>query len=297
MTEQGGAGEPGGVGEHQSAPPTCYRHPGRESYIRCQRCGRTVCPECQTPASVGVHCPECVREANRSRPAVRTTFGGVVPRGDGAIVTKVIIGICVLTFLVQEFGGLGLVARFGMIGYAFDASRDVIGIADGEYYRLLTPVLLHGGMVHLFVNMLSLWFLGPFLEQSLGRARYVTLFVVGGIGGAAVSFALGAPNIVSVGASGAVFALVGALVPIYKRLRLNVAPVLVMIAINAFIGFSYPGIDWRAHLGGLVTGGLLGVAFAYAPRERRTAVHVGTVVAVLLVIVVVVVLRTAALRP
>lgn len=289
MTEQGGAGERPAT----SAPPTCYRHTDRESYIRCQRCGRTICPECQTPASVGVHCPECVRSGNRSRPAVRTAFGGVVPRGDGAIVTKVIIGLCVLVFIGQQL--TDLVPRFGMIGYAFTRSGDVLGIADGELYRLLTPVLLHGGPVHLFVNMLSLWFLGPFLEQALGRARFITLFVIGGIGGSAVSFALGAPNIASVGASGAVFALVGALVPIYRRMRLNIAPVVVMIAINAFIGFSYPGIDWRAHLGGLLTGGLLGLAFAYAPRERRTAVHVGVAVALLVLVAIIVVVRTVAL--
>lgn len=278
-----------------SAPPTCYRHPDRESYIRCQRCGQTVCPECQRPASVGVHCPECVRAGNRSMPAVRTAFGGVVPRGDGAIVTKVVIGLCVAMFLVQELGDLRLVERLGMVGYAFSGSGDLLGIADGEYYRLLTPVLLHGGIFHLFVNMVSLWFLGPFLEQSLGRARFVTLFVVGAMGGSALSFALGDPNVPSVGASGAVFALVGAMIPIYQRMRLNLSPILVMIALNAFIGFSYPGIDWRAHLGGLVTGGLLGLAFAYAPRGRRTAVQMGTAVALLALIAVVVIVRTAAL--
>ncbi len=291
MADQGTAGEL----PTTSAPPTCYRHTDRESYIRCQRCGRTVCPECQTPASVGVHCPECVRAGNRSMPTVRTAFGGVVPRGDGAIVTKVIIGLCVAMFLVQELGDLRLVERLGMVGFAFTRSGEVLGIADGEYYRLLTPVLLHGGIFHLFVNMLSLWFLGPFLEQALGRARFIALFVVGAIGGSALSFALGAPNIPSVGASGAVFALVGALIPIYKRMRLNLSPILIMIALNGFIGFSYPGIDWRAHLGGLVTGGLLGLAFAYAPRERRTAVHVGTAVALLGLVAIVVVVRSAAL--
>lgn len=291
MSEQGAAGELPAA----TAPPVCYRHPGRESYIRCQRCGRTICPECQTVASVGVHCPECVREANQSRPQARTVLGGVVPTGDGALVTKALIGLCVLTYLLSEYVWPRLQVDLAMIGLARVRSGELVGIADGELWRLLTPVLLHGPIFHLAVNMLSLWFLGPFLEQALGRARFLALFIVGAIGGSALSFALGAPNVLSVGASGAVFALVGALIPIYRRLRLSVGPVLVMIVINAFIGFSIPSIDWRAHLGGLITGGALGVAFAYAPRERRTVSHAGAVVLVLVVIAAVVAVRSAAL--
>jgi len=222
-------------------------------------------------------------------------LGGAVPSGDGALVTKALIGLCVLSYFLSEYVQPGLGRDLEMIGYALTNSGEIVGIADGEYWRLVTPVLLHGSLIHLLVNMLSLWFLGPFLEQALGRGRFVTLFVVGAIGGSALSYALGTPNIPSVGASGAVFALVGALIPIYRRLNLNVMPVLVMIVINAIFGFSVPNIDWRAHLGGLITGAVLGLAFAYAPRERRTLVHVGAVVVVLVVIAVVVVARTNAL--
>jgi membrane associated rhomboid family serine protease len=275
-------------------PPTCYRHTGRESYITCQRCGRTICPECQTRASVGVHCPECVREANASRPQARTIFGGAVPTGDGALVTKAIIGLCVGMYLISTYVETGLQLDLAMIGYAVSRGQ-LVGIADGEYWRLLTPVLLHAGTLHLFVNMLSLWFLGPFLERALGRARFATLFVVGAMGGSALSFAFNAPNIQGVGASGAVFALVGALIPIYRRLNLEIGPVLAMIAINAVFGFVVSGIDWRAHLGGLITGLALGLAFAYAPRERRALLHGAAVVAVLIAIAVAVVARTSQL--
>lgn len=291
MSDQGAAADVPAA----TAPPVCYRHPGRESYIRCQRCGRTICPECQTVASVGVHCPDCVREANQSRPQARTVLGGVVPSGDGALVTKALIGLCVLTYIGSVYVQPRLRLDLAMIGLARVGRAQLVGIADGEYWRLLTPVLLHASVVHLLVNMVSLWFLGPFLEQALGRARYLTLFVVGAMGGSALSFALGAPNVLSVGASGAVFALVGALIPIYRRLRLSVGPVLVMIAVNAFIGFSIPSIDWRAHLGGLLTGAGLGLAFAYAPRERRTAIHAGAVVVALVATALVVAVRTAAL--
>jgi membrane associated rhomboid family serine protease len=290
------SGTAGGFGA--PAVPYCYRHPGRETYIRCQRCNRPICPECQIPAPVGFQCPECVRESNRSTPKARTTFGGVVPRGDGAIVTKTIIGICVVVYLAQlGFGGT-VADHFGMLGRANIGTRfapEPAGIADGEYYRLITAAFLHGSIAHIGVNMLSLWLLGPPLEQRLGRARFITLYLVGALGGSAASYLFNSPRVLGVGASGAIFALFGALLPISRKMRYPLSPYITMLAINAAIGFLAPNIDWKAHLGGLVTGVVLGAAVAYAPRARRDAIQIAAAVGMLAVIAAVVVYRTSEL--
>ena len=287
------AGWPGQSGDPNTAPH-CYRHPDRESYVRCQRCNRPICPDCQTPAAVGFQCPECVREGNRSVRTPRTTFGGVIPRGDGAIVTKAIIGICVVVFVIQSATGSDVQLHFDLLGYARIPPRgEVAGVADGEYYRLFTAIFLHGSITHLAVNMLSLWLLGAPLEQALGRGRLITLFVVGGLGGSALSYLINSQYSQSLGASGAIFALFGALLPISRKLQYSLAPYFAMLALNAVIGFIPSShIDWKAHLGGLVTGIVLGAAVAYAPRERRDLVQLSAVVGMVIVIAAAVVFRT-----
>jgi membrane associated rhomboid family serine protease len=285
-------------GSGASSAPHCYRHPDRETYIRCQRCNRPICPECQIPAPVGFQCPECVREAGRSTPAARTTFGGVVPRGDGAIVTKTIIGLCVVVYVAQLAVGDTVAEHFGMLGDALIGSRfspEPAGVAEGQYYRLITAAFLHGSVAHIAVNMFSLWLLGPPLEQRLGRARFVALYVVGALGGSAASYLFNAPNALGVGASGAIFALFGALLPISRKMRYPLSPYFAMLAINAAIGFLAPNIDWKAHLGGLVTGIVLGAAVAYAPRSRRDLVQLVAALGMLVVIAAVVVYRTSEL--
>ena len=279
--------------------PTCYRHPGRETYVRCQRCNRPICPECQIPASVGVQCPECVREGNRSIRATRTTLGGIA-HADGTPVTIALLAITVLVSGVDLLGigavgnelsmlpGIPGIPRFG-------------GIVHGEYYRLLSAALVHGNVIHLAVNMYSLWVIGRQLEPVLGRSRFLALYVVGALGGSAASYALNAPLIdgrfifSSVGASGAIFALLGALLPVMRRLQYDLRPLFVLLAINAFIGFQFAGIDWKAHLGGLLIGMLVGAGLAYAPRERRTQIQVAGFVVALAIIAAVVVVRTGQL--
>jgi membrane associated rhomboid family serine protease len=278
----------------RAEPATCYRHPDREAHIRCNRCERRICPDCMIPASVGFQCPECVREGNKDVRQARTVFGGA-PESNPGIVSKVLIAINVVTFVAQQASDT-FTARFFEIGAfpppPFEATS---GVADGEYYRLLTAAFLHGGIVHLLLNMYALYLFGPQLEAALGRLRFIVLYVVAALGGSALSYAFSPPGQPSLGASGAVFGLLGAYLVISRKLGRDSTGVMVLLAINFAYGFLVPRIDWRAHLGGLIAGALVAVVMAYAPRERRNLVQVVGTVAILVLIGAVVAWRTAEL--
>lgn len=262
----------------QVETPVCPRHPDRVSYVRCQRCGRPACPECQRQAAVGIHCVDCVREAARTAPQTRTRFGAPV-RGGRPVVTLTILGLCLVSFALQL-----------LVGWAWE-SRWIFSPAWGEYepWRFLTAAFLHsrGMVLHIAFNLYALWLVGPFLEQQLGRLRYVALFVLSAVGGSVAFLLLGDYLQPVVGASGAVFGLFGAVLVVLRRVGADARQILVFLAINAVIGFVVPGIAWQAHLGGLVVGAALGAAFAYAPRDRRALVGwaAPAVMAVLLVVV------------
>lgn len=265
-----------------AAPPVCPRHPDRESWVRCQRCERPVCPECQRPAAVGVQCVDCVRDQARTVRPARTTFGGRVA-GGRPVVTLTLITASVLAFLAQQVPGLDVTRAFAFTP-AFAAEQP---------WRFLTAAFLHapGSIWHIGFNMYALWLLGPYLEELFGRLRFSVLYLLSALGGS-VGFVLIAgfvdgPYLTStVGASGAVFGLFGALVVVQRRLGRRLGQIAVVLGVNAVLGFVLPNIAWQAHLGGLVTGAALAAVLAYAPRERRTFVQVaGTaVVAALLVV-------------
>jgi len=277
-------------------PATCYRHPDREAYVRCVRCERRICPDCMIQASVGFQCPECVKSGNKEVRTARTIFGGRVT-DDPGWVSKVIIGINVVAYVLQQTSD-DFTRRFYDIGAVPPPpfGDPVIGVAAGEYYRLLTSAFLHGGIVHLLLNMYALYLFGPQLEAALGRLRFVVLYVVSALGGSALSYAFASPVQPSLGASGAVFGLLGAYLVINRRLGRNNTPVLMLLAINLVYGFLVPNIDWRAHLGGLVTGALVAGAIAYAPVKRRGLVQAVGIAVVLVVVLAVVVWRTVDLR-
>jgi membrane associated rhomboid family serine protease len=245
------------------------------------------------PASVGFQCPECVKSGNKDVRTARTIFGGRVT-SDPGWVTRVIIAINVVAFVAQQVSDQ-FTRRFYDIGAVPPPpfGDPVIGVAAGEYYRLLTSAFLHGGIVHLLLNMYALYLFGPQLEAALGRLRFVALYVLSALGGSALSYAFASPVQPSLGASGAVFGLLGAYLVINRRLGRDNTPVLVLLAINFVYGFLVPRIDWRAHLGGLITGALIAAAFAYAPPQRRGLVQAVGVVVTLLVVVAVVAWRTA----
>ena len=263
----------------------CYRHPDREAHVRCVRCERRICPACMVPASVGFQCPECVKEGNKSVREARTVFGGRVA-GDPGWVSKALIVANVAAFVVQQTSDR-FTLRFLDQGFA---------VSSVEYYRMLTAAFLHGGVVHLLVNMYALYLFGPQLEAALGRLRFTVLYLVSAVGGSAVSYAFASPLQQSLGASGAVFGLLGAFLVVNRRLNRDNSVVWTLLAMNLVLGFVLPRIDWRAHLGGLVVGAMVAAAIAYAPKERRVLVQAGGILVTLLLVVAVIAWRTADLR-
>lgn len=251
-------------------------------------------------ASVGFQCPECVREGQKTVRQGRTPLGGR-PTANPHAVTYALIGLNILAYL-GEVASSAFVNRFEQIGLALQGANSaphVVGIAHGEYYRLLTSMFLHeppssGGLffLHILFNMWALYVVGPPLEALLGRVRFAAMYLLTGLAGSVFAYLLTAPYIPELGASGAIFGLFGALLIVGRKLRLNIQPIAVIIGLNLVLSFSVSGISWQAHIGGLVAGAALAAAWAYAPRPSRTAIQIGSSIVLIVVMVVAVVLRT-----
>ncbi|MER6305705.1 rhomboid family intramembrane serine protease [Streptomyces sp. NPDC001739] len=280
--------------------PGCYRHPDRPSGIRCTRCDRPICPECMVSASVGFQCPDCVRGGSGTghsprATAPRTLAGGAVA-ADRRLVTKILLGLNAAVFVaVLATGGerSPLPDRLDLLGLAADPTRyQLVGVAAGEWYRLLTAMFLHQQVAHIAFNMLSLWWLGPPLEAALGRLRFTALYLLSGLGGSALSYLLAAQNQPSLGASGAIFGLLGATAVLMRRLNYDMKPVLILLALNLGFTFLWPHIAWQAHVGGLIVGAAVAFGMVHAPRDRRNVVHAATCAVAVLAIAAVVWVRT-----
>ncbi|MEU6080268.1 rhomboid family intramembrane serine protease [Streptomyces sp. NPDC047108] len=277
--------------------PGCYRHPDRPTGITCTRCERPICPECMVSASVGFQCPECVRggsgtghTARDTRP--RTIAGGAVTQNPN-LVTKILIGINAAVWLAVLAAGDRLVGELDLIGRAHTAGTfELVGVAEGQWYRLLTAMFLHQQVMHIAFNMLSLWWLGPPLEAALGRVRFLALYLLSGLGGSALSYLLAAQNQPSLGASGAVFGLLGATAVLMRRMNYDMRPVLILLALNLVFTFTWANIAWQAHIGGLVVGAAVAYGMVHAPREHRALIQRVTCAVALLAIVAVVWIRT-----
>ncbi|WP_094745481.1 MULTISPECIES: rhomboid family intramembrane serine protease [Kitasatospora] len=265
---------PGPEGGH--GPARCYRHPEQETGIGCSRCGRPICPQCMVNASVGFHCPECVEEGGRQVRRATTRFGGR-PAGADPLVTKALIGVNLVVFVLAAYVLTPWLAYdLELRSFAPDASYPFTnGVAEGpgQWYRLLTAVFLHTAPWHIATNMLVLWVLGPQLEAALGRIRFLALYLLSGLAGSAFAFLVAGDSMRSLGASGAVFGLLGATVVLYRRVRAPLGPIVALLVFNLIVTFSVQGIDWRAHLGGLVAGMLTAAGLMYAPRAHRGAVQ------------------------
>src|SRR5215467_15447998 len=217
--EAPGAGSGSGV-------PACYRHAGRETYLSCTRCGRPACPECLRSAPVGQQCVECIKEGGRTVRQPTTAFGGRVV-SSGAVVTYTLVALNVAFYLV-EWVYPKIVDYLALISSAYDPTiHTVVGVAHGQYYRLLTSAFLHEqglsgfGPLHIIFNMWALILLGPSLERLLGRLRFLAVYLLSALGGSVMFYLLAPANEPELGASGAIFGLFGAYFVVAKRLRVD----------------------------------------------------------------------------
>jgi membrane associated rhomboid family serine protease len=299
-------------------PPTrerCYRHPDVETGVHCTRCDRPICTDCMIPAPVGHQCPECVAEARRE-----------YQRGPGrqvAVANARATGATTLLLIAMGIGYVWELIVAGGPGSLFEgpSARDLIdagalvpftgatsegltgGLVGGEWWRLVSSIFLHAGLIHLGLNAYVLWIFGRAIEGEIGRAAMLGVFLTTGIFAGATSYALASVPTVAVGASGAIFGLVGAFITYnFLRRHLGLAQArlraaLSMLVLNLIIGFSIPSIDWRAHLGGLVAGFITG--FAVDPSRSGTARRAWTIGGFALVLAasaVMVVLKSEQLR-
>lgn len=267
-------------GMPQAATNYCYRHPDRQSFVLCQRCGRTICGECQTQAAVGVICPECMREqranAPRTKPALLTRLNRMT--GDGTpVVTYSIIALSVFVYLLQFIPGVTSALQYAGV-YSYPQFF--------EPWRMLTSVVAHASPLHILLNMYTLFIFGSLLERMLGRWRFLAVYVLSGLAGSLGVLFLSAPNVAVVGASGAIFGVIGAFLVIHQRLGANMTQLVVLVAINLVIGFIPGfGIAWQAHLGGLIGGALLGLIFAQTRKPSQQTLQVVLIVALAVVMV------------
>ncbi|RAX44624.1 rhomboid family intramembrane serine protease [Arthrobacter sp. AQ5-06] len=274
--------------EPSAQVPVCPRHPDRPSYVRCQRCGRPACPDCQRAAAVGFQCVDCVNETKRTTPAVKTVYGGAVATGK-PVVTFGIIALCAVMYVLQWV----VPGEWIYQNLAFANVFATPEFGEFEPWRMLTAAFLHsqGFILHIVLNMYMLWIFGQALEPLLGRVRFLALYLISAIGGS-VGYLLLTPGYVPgvplagvVGASGAIFGLFGAMLLVQRHRGGDTRQLWILIAINGVIGFVVPQIAWQAHLGGLVTGGLCAAVIAYLPRgPRQGMLHAAGLVGVVLLL-------------
>jgi len=275
-------------------------------------------------AAVGFQCPTCVAEGKKTTRSGRTAYGGLRP-GNAAITSMVLIGInAAVWLLVMATGGSGSsmlnrlmllprgrcvsVARpdqyFPHVDSAAGCASGALqgdgswipGVSDGAYWQLLTSAFTHVEIWHIGFNMLALWVLGPQLELAIGRARFLALYLLSGLAGSVLVYWAAPVDGSTLGASGAIFGLMGALLVLAFKVKGQMQPVLTWIGINFLITVVGRGfISWQGHLGGFIGGLLIAAALVYAPRQRRTAWQVAGLTAVGVVLVVATLLRTAAL--
>jgi membrane associated rhomboid family serine protease len=263
--------------------PTCYRHPDRETYVSCSRCGRPACPDCLRSAPVGQQCVDCISgrtpESGPRMRQPRTPFGGRVTTG--AAVTWSLVGINVLLY-IAVLARPSIADNLLMVGYAGDGRGGAIGVGAGQWYRLLTSAFVAPtggtfGFADILFNMWALIVVGPQLERLLGPVRYLGIYLLSAIGGGVFLYYL-VPYQAALGASGAVFGLFGAWFVVSRKLGADSRGIIGLIAINLVLGFVVHGIAWQDHIGGLVVGTLITAAYAYAPRSHRALVQAGATV-------------------
>ncbi len=303
--------------------PTCYRHPDRETWIRCQRCDRPICPDCMRDAAVGFHCPQCVQEANRNSRQNRAMYGGE-RSADPRLTSYVLIAINAVVWLaITATGGarsrLSDVLALSPTGRCISESAPgqyypsvrssalceagtrgdglwQAGVADGAWWQVITSAFTHIEIWHIAMNMFALFLFGPALEGIVGRARFLAVYVVSALAGSVMVLWLSDSTGSTVGASGALFGLLGALLVTATKARLNsqwLVQNLVLGAVITVVGWQM--ISWQGHLGGFLGGAAAAAIIAYAPKQRRTAIQWGGLALVTFVLLFLALVRVAAL--
>src|SRR3954468_22341257 len=245
-----------------TATKTCYRHPNRVTGVSCSACGRPICPDCMTPTSVGMRCPECARQKTKVH-NMRTM------RSEPRVTVGIII-VCAVAFLaggsftIGSGGGSQLTRNFALFGPAIDVNN--------EYWRLVTGGFLHANLLHIGFNMYLLWILGQMLEPMLGSGRFAALYFTALLWGSFGALVV-TPDANTVGASGAVFGLMGAAAVELRARGINPfqTDIGFLILFNLGLSFLLSGISIGGHVGGLIGGALAGMALGYADRHRSRA--------------------------
>ncbi|MHA3704472.1 rhomboid family intramembrane serine protease [Jatrophihabitans sp. YIM 134969] len=256
------------MSDTQTGLARCYRHPMRETGVRCVRCDRPICPDCMRPASVGFMCPDDVKLGNATIRQPRTSVGASVARSATPWVSYTLIGLNVALFLIT-FGttNVGVLHNQGGGLYRSWILVPSLVLQSHEYLRLFTSAFLHLSLLHLAFNMLALYVLGPPLETLLGRWRFVAVYLLSALGGSVAVLWLSPFNTATVGASGAIFGLFGAALLLYRQLRIDPRSLVMTLVLNLVITFTLPFISWQGHVGGLLVGALAGAAIGGLPTR------------------------------
>ncbi|MET8847032.1 rhomboid family intramembrane serine protease [Amycolatopsis sp. NPDC004625] len=270
--------QPPNPAAEQAALPGCWWHPNRPTGLSCSRCGRPACPDCLREAPVGFQCTDCVHAGGQEQRrqhrgyqeaglGQRTVFGARLSQS--VLVTQVILAVNVLVYLLTVFQAQSLNDNDFSNAFQRGSLYVTATLGHDEWWRVLTSGFLHYGPIHIAVNMFSLWMMGRALEQVCGRGRYLALYFVSMLGASAAVLIFDQTGPPTVGASGALFGLMGAYAVLVLKLRLNPTGLIITLALNAFITFGISGISIWAHVGGLVTGALVTVALLYAPQVNQ----------------------------
>jgi membrane associated rhomboid family serine protease len=276
------------------APRTCYRHPDRETGLSCSECGRPICYECMTPAPVGLRCPDHSGKAQGIRKV--TQAAGRTSTGFGSrqmnAVTLALITINVAVVVAE----LGINGQFApnwifdhgfLIGNGCCIDGHAVGLAHGEWWRMVTSMFLHGGYLHIALNMYSLFYVGSILEVQIGRWQFLLLYLGSGMAGSAGAI-LWSPLSPTVGASGAIFGILGALFILERRGSIATGgQIAMLIVVNLVFTFALASyISVGAHVGGLIGGVVL--MWLFHQIQRKPAVYtVGATAAVIAASVVI----------
>jgi len=280
-------------GQPIDALPACYRHPGRHTGLRCTRCDRPTCPECLRDAAVGQQCVECVNDGRRTTRQPVTWAGARV--ANQPVLVYLLIAANVAIYAITALQANSFAFNSNSPLFAEWVTWPRAAAVNDQWWRIVTGGFLHYGLIHIAVNMLSLWVLGRDLERVLGRVRFAAVYFLSLIGGSVAVMLFSDPDSGTAGASTALYGLMGCYLVAVVRLKLNPRPILFTLAVNVFLTFSLPGISITGHFGGLVVGAIAMAALVYAPQKNRAWWQGGALAALFLVLVLMYVTRAAML--